>query len=194
MTDSIDNAQTPESSSGDGEQVKGKGKLGPVGYGGAPVLAAGVMVGGAIVFAGWGLTQAMSHEGGIVEALHGDTATHADADPGKDTVTLPDENHNGIPDPYEKGDSAGNPDSGDSGDGDHQTDGRGDEDRANDSDDEGKSDEKDTPDIYKIQPGDTLTEISGDTGVPIGQLVETNKIQDPNLIYAGASLIIPPVD
>ena len=46
---------------------------------------------------------------------------------------------------------------------------------------------------YTIKPGDTLTAISGTTGVPIGILVETNKIQNPDLIYAGASLLIPPV-
>ncbi|MFE0137523.1 LysM peptidoglycan-binding domain-containing protein [Streptomyces sp. NPDC059037] len=44
-----------------------------------------------------------------------------------------------------------------------------------------------------MKPGDTLTAISGTTGVSIGILAETNKIQNPDLIYAGASLLIPPV-
>lgn len=48
--------------------------------------------------------------------------------------------------------------------------------------------------VYTIEPGDTLTAISGETGIPIDLLVEVNKIQNPNLIYAGASLLIPPVD
>lgn len=29
--------------------------------------------------------------------------------------------------------------------------------------------------------------------MPIGILVETNKIQNPDLIYAGTSLLIPPM-
>lgn len=47
--------------------------------------------------------------------------------------------------------------------------------------------------VYVIHRGDTLSAISGETGVPVGLLVEVNKIQDPNFIYAGASLLIPPV-
>lgn len=47
--------------------------------------------------------------------------------------------------------------------------------------------------VYVIHRGDTLSTISGETGVPVGLLVEVNKIQDPNFIYAGASLLIPPV-
>ncbi|MGW6604819.1 LysM peptidoglycan-binding domain-containing protein [Streptomyces sp. NPDC055036] len=46
---------------------------------------------------------------------------------------------------------------------------------------------------YTVRPGDTLAAVSGATGVPIGILVEVNKVKDPNLIYAGASLLTTPV-
>ena len=71
--------------------------------------------------------------------------------------------------------------------------GGGDEDKPNGSGApaEAKPAQKAKP--YTIKPGDTLTAISGTTGVPIGILVETNKIQNPDLIYAWASLLIPPV-
>lgn len=42
--------------------------------------------------------------------------------------------------------------------------------------------------FYVVRPGDTLFYISRRTGVPIRTLVGTNRIKDPDLIYAGEHL------
>jgi LysM repeat protein len=47
--------------------------------------------------------------------------------------------------------------------------------------------------VYEIEQGDTLTEISRKTGVSVQRLAEANAIIDVNWIYAGSSLVIPPV-
>ena len=44
--------------------------------------------------------------------------------------------------------------------------------------------------VYKIKWGDTLWGISRRYGVPIATIVMQNRIQNPNLIYAGDTLII----
>lgn len=44
--------------------------------------------------------------------------------------------------------------------------------------------------IYKIQWGDTLYSISRRYGVPIATIVRLNRIQNPNLIYAGQTIRI----
>ena len=44
---------------------------------------------------------------------------------------------------------------------------------------------------YKIKEGDTLSQISRREGVSVDDLVKINGIKDKNMIYAGASLIIP---
>ena len=44
---------------------------------------------------------------------------------------------------------------------------------------------------YVVQPGDTLAAISRRTGVSIEELAAANNIVNPNLIYAGQTLIIP---
>ena len=44
--------------------------------------------------------------------------------------------------------------------------------------------------VYKIRWGDTLWSISRRYGVPIATLVRQNNIKNPNLIYAGNTLII----
>ncbi|GAB4161258.1 MAG: hypothetical protein Fur0021_34230 [Candidatus Promineifilaceae bacterium] len=44
---------------------------------------------------------------------------------------------------------------------------------------------------YIIQPGDTLASISRRFNVSIDALVQTNRILNPNLIYAGQTLTIP---
>lgn len=149
------------------------GRVGPLGYGNGPVLAAGIMVGGAVLFAGWGLTRILTAD---ESAANGPEAASVAAEAqgskeGTVTVTLPDKDGNGIadeleppkPEPLPAVPPAREPDP------------------------------KLTTVVYTIQPNDTLTKISGETGVPIGHLVEANKIQNPNLIYAGASLLIPPV-
>ncbi|MEW1548377.1 LysM peptidoglycan-binding domain-containing protein [Streptomyces tsukubensis] len=154
-------------------------------FGNGPVIAASVMVGGAALFAGWGLMQLATSDGGFVQALPGNHApVEAPGNPG--------EKNDG-------GGSAQQPSEGDMGKPDERgacqypAPGRGDEDKLNGSG--APAAEKHTPEAkpYTIEPGDTLTAISGATGVPVGILVELNKIQNPDLIYAGASLLIPQV-
>ncbi|MFJ6138883.1 LysM peptidoglycan-binding domain-containing protein [Kitasatospora sp. NPDC092286] len=156
-----------------------------MGFGNGPVIAASVMVGGAALFAGWGLTQLATSDGGFIQALQGN---HAPVEaPG-----TPDEKNAG-------GGSAQQPNEGGTGKHDERgasqdpAPGRGDEDKPNGSG--APAEEKPAPKAkpYTIEPGDTLTAISGTTGVPVGILVESNKIQNPDLIYAGASLLIPQV-
>lgn len=57
-----------------------------------------------------------------------------------------------------------------------------------------------TPDVlpsattYTIQPGDTLTSISAQSGIGIDSLAEYNSIRDANILSEGATLVIPPAD
>lgn len=44
--------------------------------------------------------------------------------------------------------------------------------------------------VYIIRSGDTLAQISGRCGVPLDTLVEINDIQNPNVIFAGAALLL----
>ena len=43
---------------------------------------------------------------------------------------------------------------------------------------------------YTIQPGDTLSEIAERFGTTVASLSALNGISDPNLIYAGNTLLI----
>lgn len=47
------------------------------------------------------------------------------------------------------------------------------------------------PKIYTIIWGDTLSELSESFDVPMARLIMINTIQNPDLIYAGDSLIVP---
>lgn len=49
-----------------------------------------------------------------------------------------------------------------------------------------------TGNTYYIERGDTLAKISAATGVSVDRLVAANDIVNPNLIYAGSALEIPP--
>lgn len=136
---------------------------------------------------------------------------------GSVTVTLPDTNGNGVPDMFEGDDRSGRTytydgeghvrvDDGDDKSGDDSSDSSSDP-KGSGKNSEGSSDghgssgdsssrsddanEKEAPEVYKIQKGDTLSEISGDTGVPIDILMEENHIKNPDLIFAGSSLLIP---
>ena len=51
--------------------------------------------------------------------------------------------------------------------------------------------ENSTSNSYKIQRGDTLSDISRMFNIPIEELIKHNKIADPNLIYAGDTLTLP---
>ena len=44
--------------------------------------------------------------------------------------------------------------------------------------------------IYVVQPGDSLYDISQEHGVPVDQLVELNGINTPNLIYPGDTIAV----
>jgi len=178
-------------------------RVGPLGYGSGPLLAAGVMTGGALLFAGWGAVQiatadeapkdppavsAPATPGSDDESSEGEGSGGSESKDGEVTVTLPDEDGNGVADVLEEKE------------GDHPAEG---DDEAPSEEGESKGDSADgkgdeesqapRADVYVIESGDTLTEISGETGVPIDILIEENHIKNPNLIYAGASLLIPPV-
>ncbi|WP_434598322.1 LysM peptidoglycan-binding domain-containing protein [Streptomyces sp. A5-4] len=143
------------------------------------------MVGGAALFAGWGLTQLVTSDGGLIQALQGNRApVEAPGSPGERTA-----GGGSAQQPSEGG--AGKQDK--SGASQDPAPGRGDEDKHNGSGapTEAKPAPKAMP--YTIKSGDTLIAISGTTGVPIGILVETNRTQNPDLICARALLLIPPV-
>ena len=44
---------------------------------------------------------------------------------------------------------------------------------------------------YVVQPGDTLYSISRRFGVPVSAIAAANKLVNPNLIFVGATLVIP---
>lgn len=44
---------------------------------------------------------------------------------------------------------------------------------------------------YAIKPGDTLAEISAETGYSVDAIAAKNKIKNPDFIYAGSSLLLP---
>ncbi|WP_026820043.1 LysM peptidoglycan-binding domain-containing protein [Arthrobacter castelli] len=108
------------------------------------------------------------------------------------TVTLPDTDGNGIADVFESDGTKAT----DHGPGDDKAhaggaSGRGDEDAASGQHEASVQPGQVGPETYIIERGDTLAGISAETGVPLGTLVQTNDIQNPNLIYAGAALLIP---
>lgn len=45
--------------------------------------------------------------------------------------------------------------------------------------------------VHVIENGETLSSISQDSGVPVGLIIDRNKLVDPDLIYAGTPLAIP---
>lgn len=45
--------------------------------------------------------------------------------------------------------------------------------------------------VHVIENGETLSSISQDSGVPVGLIIDRNKLIDPDLIYAGTPLAIP---
>jgi hypothetical protein len=44
---------------------------------------------------------------------------------------------------------------------------------------------------YMVQPGDNLSQIAARYGVAVGQILQVNGIQNPNIIYVGQPLVIP---
>ena len=153
-----------------------------------PVLAAGLLAAGGLLFAGWALGSAANDDGGLLQALGKDRAgiaapaadvqTKDLAQDGTVTVKLPDVNHNGIPDAFENGAVTGiDPATGKP---------------IPVKPTETTAPPSPKPEVYLIKVDDTLTAISAETGIPIDKLVAANGIENPNLIYAGASLLIPP--
>ncbi len=47
-------------------------------------------------------------------------------------------------------------------------------------------------DVHQVQPGDTLSGIAERYGIPVELLAQYNGIADPDLIYVGEELVIPP--
>ncbi|MFF1558445.1 LysM peptidoglycan-binding domain-containing protein [Streptomyces sp. NPDC058279] len=162
-----------------------------MGFGNGPLIAAGLMAGGAALLAGWGLTQLTTSDGGFTQALQGNHApTEAPGNPyeqnaGGSRAQQPSETGTGKQD-----ESGASPTS---------KPGRGGENKDEDEDeDKGEPNGSGAPaepapktKPRTIVPGDTLAEISRRTGVPIGILVEANKIQNSDLINQWASRLIP---
>jgi LysM repeat protein len=48
------------------------------------------------------------------------------------------------------------------------------------------------PTTYKVKAGDNLSSIALQFGVTVEDIVKANNIEDPNQIYEGQELIIPP--
>lgn len=44
---------------------------------------------------------------------------------------------------------------------------------------------------YTVQAGDNLSQIAASYGVAVGQMLQTNGIQNPNIIFVGQVLVIP---
>ena len=48
------------------------------------------------------------------------------------------------------------------------------------------------PDVYVLQPGDTLGNVAARFGTTIAELQAINGISDPNKVQAGQKIIMPP--
>jgi len=46
--------------------------------------------------------------------------------------------------------------------------------------------------IYQVQQGDTLKTIADQFGVQMGDIIEWNELEDPDELYIGQMLLIPP--
>lgn len=178
------------------KQPQHRPRVGAAGFGTGPVVAAGAMFAGGVIAAGVGLgnlafgaSEAQEKAGGGVSVESPDNSGKEDQggrdsgsgaapEDGEVTVTLPDEDGNGVADALEEDSPQTGSDSGS-------------EDKSSGPGTVPAEPKPETK-VYIIERGDTLTEISADTGVSLGRLVETNNIANPNLIYAGAALLIPP--
>lgn len=165
----------------------------PKAYGRTPLIAAGALALGVMGLAGVAAVAGVTHDDGIVAAMqqkeslfeqagHDRAPAPGDAE-GKVTVTLPDVDNNGVPDELEPERHQGNevapepvkpaP-------------------APKPAPDAVKPEEvAPKPEKYLIEPGDTLVSISAEVGVSVDELASLNKVQNPNLIYAGSALLIP---
>jgi hypothetical protein len=155
-----------------------------MGFGNGPVIAVGVTVGAAALFAGWGLAQFATSDGGFIQALQGNhTRSKHQGTPVRRTpeAAAPSSRARATRRSNESG-ACQNP-----------APGRDDEDKRNGSGAPAGAKPASKRQPYTVKPGDTHIVTSGTTGAPIGISVETNKIQNPDFIYAWALLLIPPV-
>ncbi len=157
--------------------LTGGKKVSVMGLTTGPVVAACVMVGGAVLAAGWGLTH-------LADAGHAAAEPPVSAPSPKPssstsqaagTVTLEDSDGDGVPDAYSTPTPAPSPTT------------------ETPSPAASSSTPTTAPATTRIiQKGDTLAKISAETGVPLDVLVELNHIKDPNMIFDGATLILVP--
>lgn len=134
-----------------------------------PLWAAGIMVGAGLVFGVGGVAYALTSDDGILSKQ-------------SETVSV------AVPTPSDEADPEKAPNEGASEDSPSTT-GKGDEGES--VRDKGASADEPRIETYEIEWGDTLSQISVDTGVSIDTLVEVNDIANPDLIYAGSALLIP---
>lgn len=168
-------------------------RTGPMGYGMAPVYAAGVitafMVPG-LAFGSVAMANSISGE----EEDETPSVTQTDS---PDATEDPDE----TADPDDPASSPGR-DSGRDDDVDEtDPDADADEDAGSGTDaaDEAEQTEEgidedgyyDTDVVHIVEPGETLSSISADYAVPVEVLAEHNEISDVNVIYADSALLIP---
>lgn len=177
--------------------------MGSMGYGNGPVMTAGVMTLGAVLGAGWGMARIVSDPDKVVIALSSEEPAQGAPDSGDGTHELPVARERKpsqappamAPPQAEPGTTPGTTPGAQPGPKDDSKDGPGDGPRGGSRGGTGGG-EGSGPDpvgfsTYRIRAGDTLSEISAEKGVPVGMLAEYNRIENPNLIYAGASLLIP---
>lgn len=153
---------------------------------GALVLAGGLAVTGVAIAhdanTGDGVFAAIQAKASTVQPVLAKTVTEPDVYDGKVTVELDDHDNNGVPDALEKVAEAPRTPSTPA-ESDPKTTAKGDEDAV--------AAPKAADTTYLIQAGDTLADISAETGVSVDKLTEANEILNPNLIFAGSALLIP---
>jgi hypothetical protein len=161
--------------------------MGSMGYGNGPVMTAGVMTLGAVLGAGWGMARMVSDPDKVVIALSSEERGQGAPGSGDGTLDLPvarerkpseappamappqaDPGTKNVPEDGPRGGSGGGTGGG-----------------------EGSGPDPVGFSTYRIRAGDTRSKISAEKGVPVGMLAVYNHIENPNLIYAGASLLIP---
>ncbi|MGH3976692.1 MAG: LysM peptidoglycan-binding domain-containing protein [Pseudonocardiaceae bacterium] len=157
--------------------------MGSTGYGNGPVMTAGVMTLGAVLGAGWGMARIVSNPDKVVIALSSEEPRQGAPSSGDGTLEMPAAREK---QPSQAPPAMAPPET-DPGSKHGAKDGPG----GGPGVSEGTGPEPVGDTTYRIRPGDTLSEISSEKGVPVEMLAEYNHIENPNLIYAGASLLIP---
>lgn len=162
-----------------------------------PLITAGVLAGGATLFAGVGLAQLAFGGSDAIDALKADHESAAPA-----VVAAPDaapvslegpsagaaaEADRAIDDTADRNTATSLPD--------FASGGRGSASVATGTTEKIEVDapeESEPVQTVIVEPGDTLSDISGRTGVSVEHLLAANGIANPDFIYAGAALVVPP--